>query len=106
MVIASGFIAKKLEEYPSIQWVGLFVILFTALDMLEKGFSKAAPSLVAGIPESSVFSIILILVVSGFAILQTKYLRADHSVFAEWASKNGRILMITIFLLLILVVNF
>ena len=36
MVVASGYIARKLEEYPSIQWVGLFVILFTALDMLEK----------------------------------------------------------------------
>ena len=36
MVIASNYIAKKLEEYPSIQWIGLFVILFTALEMLEK----------------------------------------------------------------------
>ena len=36
MVIASGYIAKLLERYPSIQWVGLFVILFTALEMLEK----------------------------------------------------------------------
>ncbi len=36
MVVASGWIAKMLERYPSIQWVGLFVILFTALDMLEK----------------------------------------------------------------------
>ena len=36
MVVASNYIARKLEEYPSIQWVGLFVILFTALEMLEK----------------------------------------------------------------------
>lgn len=36
MVVASGWIAKKLEEYPSIQWLGLFIILFTALEMLEK----------------------------------------------------------------------
>jgi predicted tellurium resistance membrane protein TerC len=36
MVVASGYIAKLLEKYPSIQWVGLFIILFTALDMLEK----------------------------------------------------------------------
>jgi predicted tellurium resistance membrane protein TerC len=36
MVVASGYIAKMLEKYPSIQWVGLFIILFTALDMLEK----------------------------------------------------------------------
>ena len=36
MVVASGYIADLLERYPSIQWVGLFIILFTALDMLEK----------------------------------------------------------------------
>ena len=36
MVVASGWIAKKLEQYPSIQWLGLFIILFTALEMLEK----------------------------------------------------------------------
>ena len=36
MVVASGWIAKMLEKYPSIQWIGLFVILFTALEMLEK----------------------------------------------------------------------
>jgi len=36
MVVASSYIAKLLEKYPSIQWIGLFIILFTALDMLEK----------------------------------------------------------------------
>lgn len=36
MVVASGWIARKLEQYPSIQWLGLFIILFTALEMLEK----------------------------------------------------------------------
>jgi predicted tellurium resistance membrane protein TerC len=36
MVVASGYIAKLLDRYPSIQWVGLFVILFTALEMMEK----------------------------------------------------------------------
>ena len=36
MVVASGWIANLLEKYPSIQWIGLFIILFTALEMLEK----------------------------------------------------------------------
>lgn len=112
MVVASGWIAKLLEKYPSIQWVWLFVILFTALEMLEKWFTKANEVLnnnadmIFGIPESSIFTILLILVVGGFAILQTKYLKADRSVFAEWAKANGRALMVTIFLLLILIVNF
>lgn len=106
MVLASSWIARMLEKYPSIQWLGLFIILFTALDMFEKGFSKAAPDMIGGVPESSIFSLLLILVVSAFAILQTKYLHTNHSVFADWAKENGRALMVTIFLLLIGIVNF
>jgi hypothetical protein len=45
-------------------------------------------------------------VVGGFAVLQTKYLKPDHSAFADWARDNGKTLMVTIFLLLILVTNF
>jgi uncharacterized membrane protein YdjX (TVP38/TMEM64 family) len=62
--------------------------------------------MIYGIPESSIFTILLIFIIGGFAILQSKYLRTDHSVFAEWASNNGKTLMVTIFVLLILIVNF
>lgn len=106
MVVASGYIAKMLERYPSIQWLWLFIILFTALEMLEKWFTKVAEPMIMGIPESSIFTLLLIMVVSGFAWLQTKYLRPDHSAFADWARANGRILMVTIFILLILVTQF
>ncbi len=106
MVVASNYIAKKLEEYPSIQWVWLFVILFTALEMLEKWFTKVVEPTIFGVPESTMFTLILIAVVSGFAWLQTKYLKPDQSAFTEWAKKHGRILMVTIFMLLILIVNF
>lgn len=95
-----------LEKYPSIQWLGLFIILFTALEMLEKGLSKVTPDTVAGIPESSIFTFLLILVVGGFAFLQAKYMRSDYSAFGEWAKKNGKTLMVTIFILLILVTQF
>lgn len=94
MVVASSFIAKMLEKYPSIQWIGLFIILFTALEMLEKGFSQVVEPTVFGIPESSVFSLLLIVVVGGFAFLQTKYLRSDYSAFGEWAKRNGKALMV------------
>ena len=106
MVVASGWIAKMLEKYPSIQWLGLFIILFTALEMLEKWFTKVAEPMILGIPESSIFTLLLIIVVGGFAFLQTKYLRPDHSAFADWAKSNGKSLMVTIFILLILVTNF
>ncbi len=62
--------------------------------------------MIYGVPESSIFTILLIVIIGGFAILQSKYLRTDHSVFADWAGKNGKTLMVTIFILLILIVNF
>jgi predicted tellurium resistance membrane protein TerC len=46
MVVASGYIARLLERYPSIQWAGLFIILFTALEMLERGFRDVSPAMV------------------------------------------------------------
>ncbi len=106
MVVASNYIAKLLERYPSIQWVWLFIILFTALEMLEKWFAKAVPDMIAWVPESSIFTLLLIVVVGGFAVLQAKYLKVDHSVFASWARSHGRTLMVTIFLLMIGIVNF
>ncbi len=107
MVVASGYIANLLVKYPSIQWIGLFIILFTALEMLEKWLGKALTvDTIYGVPESSIFSILLIVVVGGFAILQTKYLKTDHSTFSDWAGANGKTLMVSIFLLLILIVNF
>lgn len=106
MVVASGWIAKMLEKYPSIQWLGLFIILFTALEMLEKWFAKVVEPTVFWVPESSIFTFLLVLVVWWFAILQTKYLKPDHSIFANWAKEHGKILMVTIFMLLILVTQF
>ncbi|MEI7511399.1 MAG: TerC family protein [Candidatus Peregrinibacteria bacterium] len=101
MVVASSFIAKLLEKYPSIQWAGLFIILFTALDMLEKGMS-VAPIAVEDLLSGHIFLFLLFVVVALFGVLQAKYLKADHSVFAEWTKKNGRILMITNFILLLI----
>ncbi len=75
--------------------------------MLEKGLGKAiSVDTIYGIPESSIFTVLLILVVGGFAVLQTKYLKTDHSTFSDWVSNNGKALMVSIFLLLIGIVNF
>lgn len=74
--------------------------------MLEKGFSKVVEPTMFGVPESSIFTLLLIAVVGGFAFLQAKYLRGDYSAFGDWAKKNGKSLMIIIFLLLIAVTNF
>ncbi len=101
MVVASGYIANLLEKYPSIQWAGLFIILFTALEMLEKGMF-AAPLPIGEALSGRIFIFLLFLVVALFGILQAKYLKADHSIFAEWAKENGRILMVTNFVLLLI----
>jgi len=61
---------------------------------------------ILGIPETSLFTFVLIVVVSGFAWLQTRYLKSDYSAFGEWAKSHGKALMVTIFLLLILVTQF
>ena len=37
MAFASNLIAKYLDKYPGIQWVGLFVILFVAIEMILSG---------------------------------------------------------------------
>lgn len=101
MVVASSYIAVLLEKYPSIQWAGLFIILFTALEMLEKGMF-ATPLAGADFLSGHIFLFLMFLLVSLFGVLQAKYLSANHSVFAEWAKANGRILMITNFILLLI----
>lgn len=40
MAFASNFIAKKLWQYPQIQWLGLVVILLVSIEMLLHGFEK------------------------------------------------------------------
>jgi YjbE family integral membrane protein len=102
MVIASNYIAKLLEKYPSIQWVGLFVILFTALEMLEKGLGQVVTEKAF---ESNAFLLFLAAIVSGFAILQAKHINTDPLGFAEWAKKNGKVLMMCLFILAIITVS-
>jgi hypothetical protein len=46
--------------------------------------------MVYGVPESSIFTFLLVIIIGGFAVLQSKYLKTDHSTFAEWAAKNGK----------------
>lgn len=37
MAVASNYIAKQLDRYPHIQWAGLLVILFVAMEMVMSG---------------------------------------------------------------------
>lgn len=102
MVVASGAIANLLDKYPSIQWAGLFIIFFTAIEMLETGM-LSSPINTETLISGHLFTLLLFVVVAVFAILQTTYLDAKHDIFLEWAKKNGKFLMIGFFLLLILI---
>ncbi len=42
MAVASSYIAKLLGRYPWIAWVGLFIILYVALDMIYRDSHKIA----------------------------------------------------------------
>lgn len=42
MAVASAYIAKLLHRYPWIAWVGLFIILFVALDMIYRDSHQIA----------------------------------------------------------------
>jgi len=40
MIFAATFIAKLLQRYPWIAWLGLIIILYVAIDMLIEGFPE------------------------------------------------------------------
>ena len=42
MAIASSYIAKLLQSYPWIAWIGLFIILYVALDMIYRDSHQIA----------------------------------------------------------------
>lgn len=42
MAVASSYIAKLLERYPWIAWLGLFIILYVALDMIYRDSHQVA----------------------------------------------------------------
>lgn len=71
MAFASNFIAKKLNDYPQIQWVWLLVILFVAIEMMLHWTEKIWTSL--NLPVMNFFGILIFLILS-FAIAGTKNL--------------------------------
>ena len=42
MAVASGYIARLLQSYPWIAWIGLIIILYVALDMIYRDSHKVA----------------------------------------------------------------
>ena len=103
MAIASNYIASKLEKYPQVQWAGLLVILFVALEMMLTGTHEL---------EEKVFHVNLlpfvmfILALGGFA-LHYRYIKpAAEDRLAAWFAANWRSLVITNLIVLLALVFF
>jgi YjbE family integral membrane protein len=98
MALASNYIAGKMEKYPLIQWVGLLIILFVAIEMLLAGGKELDDRLlhVNILPAASI--------IMGFLgyLLHTQYVRpAEEEKIAAWFASNWRGIFIANILLLL-----
>ncbi len=98
MAVASSYIAGKMDKYPLIQWIGLLIILFVAIEMLLSGSDELKDKLfhVNILPAASI-----VLGIIGF-VLHAKYVRpASEKKMEAWFSGNWkRIAIGGLFLLL------
>jgi YjbE family integral membrane protein len=91
MAIASNYIASKLERYPQVQWAGLLVILFVAIDMMMTGTHELEEKVL----HTNAFPFVMfILALGGFA-LHYRYIKpADENRLAAWFARKWRSLAI------------
>ena len=83
MAFASNFIANKIERYPSIQWVGIIVILWAALGMLIEG-SHDIPAL-----SQLILPLVLVWGAIIFAYGHDKLITAsEEHIFLEWLKQH------------------
>lgn len=71
MAFASNLIAKYLDIYPQIQWVGLFVILFVAVDMILSGTSELDTKFF----HFNILPFVLFVLGALFVVLHARYIR-------------------------------
>lgn len=85
MAFASNLIAKYLDKYPQIQWVGLFVILFVAVEMILSGTEELNTKLL----HFNVLPFILFILGGLFVVLHAKYIRpADEKKLSLYLQKH------------------
>lgn len=96
MAVASNYIAGKMDKYPQIQWLGLLIILFVAIEMLLSGSSELDSKLfhVNILPFTAI-----VLGIIGFQ-LHARYVKpADEAKISAWFSCNWRGIFIACLLL-------
>lgn len=98
MAFASNYIAKKLNDYPIIQWVGLLVILFVAIEMLIKW----TPDIERTIEITNLFPFFIFVASIFFVFLHQKYVKALEEEKLKLFIQNNYLKIIIGFLLVIL----
>jgi YjbE family integral membrane protein len=96
MAVASNYIAGKMDKYPQIQWLGLLIILFVAIEMLLSGSSELDEKMfhVNILPFTAI-----VLGIIGFQ-LHARYVKpASEEKIASWFSRNWRGIFIACLLL-------
>jgi len=87
MAVASNYIASKMDKFPQIQWLGLLIILFVAIEMLLAGSDELENKLfhINILPFASI-----VLGIIGFQ-LHARYVKpASEQKIADWCSSNWR----------------
>ncbi len=97
MAFASNYIAKKLGEYPIIQWIWLLVILFVAIEMLIKW----TPDIEKTIHITNLFPFFIFAASIFFIFLHQKYVKALEEEKLKLFIQNNYSKIIMSFLLII-----
>lgn len=85
MAFASNLIAQYLDRYPQIQWVGLFVILFVAVEMILSGTHELDTEFL----HFNILPFILFILGGLFVVLHAKYIRpADEKNLALYLQNH------------------
>ncbi|EKD30418.1 MAG: integral membrane protein TerC [uncultured bacterium (gcode 4)] len=102
MAFASNLIAKYLDKYPGIQWVGLFVILFVAMEMILSGTHELDTKFL----HYNILPFVLFILGGLFVVLHAKYIRpADERKLALYL-QNHTLSILSVSIALLFVVLF
>ena len=92
MAIASNYIASKLDRYPQIQWAGLLVILFVAIEMMLSGTDELEDKLL----HANVLPFVMCTLAAAGFVLHARYIKpATEERLAAWFAGNWRGLTLT-----------
>lgn len=104
MAFASNFIARKLEQYPQIQWIGLLIILLVSIEMLLTWFEKLDTTLHIGAVN---FIGIIFFLIFLFAYGKIKNMKLPEVHFLQkWKYGNIFFIPFAIWIVLISILSF